>query len=328
MAARRDRIFSILAAALCGMLALGIAEIVLRLKHSDMKTYDIEMWRYARELKVKSPDPAIDSVHARSTSAVLQGVEIRLNEQGLRGAAVRERQPGDRRILFLGGSITLGWGVAEAETVEARLEAKLRAAGPQVQVLNGGVGNYNTERYVGRFMSELQPLQPSDIVVQYFLRDAEALPPADGNVLLRHSHLAVMLWLAMHRLLDKHGEQTLVDHYRKVYAPDAEGFKAMRSRLESLGTYARARGIRLYLAMTPDVHNLVDYKLGFVHDIMRQIAERSGYTYVDLLPALAGRPPQDIWAMPGDPHPNALGHQLMAEAIFDVIANAPTKPAP
>ena len=71
--------------------------------------------------------------------------------------------------------------------------------------------------------------------------------------------------------------------------------------------------------MTPDVHNLVDYKLTFVHDLMRQIAVRQGYAYIDLLPAMLGRPPQDVFAMPGDPHPNALGHELMANAIFPVL---------
>jgi lysophospholipase L1-like esterase len=76
----------------------------------------------------------------------------------------------------------------------------------------------------------------------------------------------------------------------------------------------------VYLAMTPDVHNLVDYKFEFVHEIMRRIAEADGFVYVDLLPAMRGRPPQELYAMPGDPHPNALGHQLMAEAIFPAVA--------
>ena len=44
-----------------------------------------------------------------------------------------------------------------------------------------------------------------------------------------------------------------------------------------------------------------------------------GYVYIDLLPAMLGRPPQDVFAMPGDPHPNALGHDLMANAIFAVL---------
>jgi lysophospholipase L1-like esterase len=238
----------------------------------------------------------------------------------LRGGPVEPIEPGGRRILFLGGSIALGWGVAENDTVEARLQTKLREAGQRVQVLNGGVGNYNAERYVSRFFKELEGLHPTDIVVHYFLRDAEDLPPGGGNIVLRHSELGVTLWIAYHRLFDRTGEGSLVDHYRAVYQADAPGFIRMQQKLKELADYARSRGIRVYLAMTPDVHNLVDYKFEFVHEIMRRIAEADGFVYVDLLPAMRGRPPQELYAMPGDPHPNALGHQLMAEAIFPAVA--------
>ena len=193
-------------------------------------------------------------------------------------------------------------------------------SGNSAQVLNGGVGNYNAERYVSRFFKELTPLNPTDIVVYYFLRDAEELPPGGGNVLLRHSELAVTLWIAYHRLLDKHGEASLLEHYQRVYDPSAPGFKVMQAKLRELADYARRNNIRIYLAMTPDVHNLVDYKFGFVHDVMRKIAETDGYAYVDLLPAMLGRPPEQLWAMPGDPHPNAFGHELMANVIFPVLA--------
>ncbi len=302
------------------IVALALGEGILRLKNSSMTTYDIEMWRYAKELKAKSDDPELDFDHVKSKAAVLQNVTIRLNDWGLRGGAVEPLPAGGRRILFLGGSIALGWGVPEGQTVEARLEGKLREAGQAAQVLNGGVGNYNAERYVSRFFKELSALNPTDIVVHYFLRDAEDLPAGGGNVALRHSELAVTLWIAFHRLFDKAGEQSLVEHYRRAYAPGAPGFLEMQTQLKALATYASAHHIRLYLAMTPDVHNLVDYKFEFVHDIMRRIADADGYRYVDLLPALRGRPPQDLFAMPGDPHPNALGHELMAQAIFPVVA--------
>jgi len=239
---------------------------------------------------------------------------------GLRGATLQKAAPNERRILFLGGSSTLGWGVPEDETVTARLEQMLRQQGEQASVLNGGVGNYNTVRYVSRFFRELTPAQPTDIVVNYFLRDAEDLQVEDGNFLLRNSELAVTLWIAYHRLFDRAGEASLVEHYRKVYDPDAPGFQRMVAMLQKLSDYAKEHGIRLYMLMTPDIHNLVDYKFGFVHAAMEKVAKEAGYVYVDALPIMLGRPPQDLFAMPGDPHPNALGHRLMAETIFPVIA--------
>jgi len=127
------------------------------------------------------------------------------------------------------------------------------------------------------------------------------------------------MWTAYHRLFDRAGEQSLVDHYRAVYQQDAPGLVLMQTELKQLAKYGRTNGIRLYLAMTPDVHNLADYKFTFAHDTIRRTAMANGYSFVDLLPAMQGRPAEALFAMPGDPHPNALGHQLMAEAILPIL---------
>ena len=83
--------------------------------------------------------------------------------------------------------------------------------------------------------------------------------------------------------------------------------------------YAKERGIRIYLAMVPDVHNLENYPFRAIHEQMRGVAAELGYVYVDLLPGFGSLDPAEIWAMPGDPHPNALGHQIMAEQLFPVL---------
>lgn len=316
----RTRIFSLLLVVISTLLSFAAGEAVLRLKNSNMANYDIEMWRYSNALKVRSANPDIAFTHRRNDSARLQNVAIRTNELGLRGGPIKPLAPGERRILFLGGSITLGWGVPEDETLTARLERKFREDGKTLQVLNGGIGNYNTVRYVNRFFDELAPLRPTDIVVQYFLRDAEDLQPGGGNFLLEHSELAVTLLIAKNRLFEASGQGALEDHYRRVYAPDSAGFLKMKTQLKRLSRYGKAHGIRLYLAMMPDIHNLQSYKFEYIHRIMQQIAAEDGYIFVDLLPALRDRPPEQLFAMPGDPHPNALGHRLMAGALYPVLA--------
>src|SRR5437868_14231586 len=109
----KDTLYSIALLASSIVVAFLLGEAVLRIKNSSMTNYDIEMWRYARELKVKSSDPALDFVHQKSKTAVLQNVEVRLNEWGLRGDPVPAINPNERRILFLGASTTMGWGVRE-----------------------------------------------------------------------------------------------------------------------------------------------------------------------------------------------------------------------
>lgn len=312
---RKQFVFSAIAFGLSLLVSVVAAEGILRLKNSSMKNYDIEMWRYARELK--TPSPQLGHDHIKNGSAILQSVEIRTNDWKLRGGPVLPRNEVQRRILFLGGSITLGWGVPENETITSRIQTALREK--RVDVLNGGVGNYNAERYVQRFFSELEGLKPTDIVVHYFLRDAEQLDPSAGNWFLRNSELAVTIWIAANRVLNRSGETSLIEHYQKVYRDDQPGFIEMQRQLRQLADYAKKNNIRLYFAMMPDVHNLKNYPFEFIHDKMRTIAQADGYKYIDLLPALSNLAPEQIWAMPGDPHPNALGHKLMADAILPVL---------
>jgi lysophospholipase L1-like esterase len=316
---KKATVFSTIILMICLVFGLLGGEAILRLKNLSMQNYDIEMWRYARELKRPSDDPALGHEHIKNASALLQSVDIRTNEWGLRGGPVADVPAGGRRILVLGASITLGWGVKEEDTLSAVLERLFAEKGQPVQVLNAGIGNYNAERYVKHFMKDLKALNPTDIVVHYFLRDAEKLDAGGGNVLLRNSELAVTLWIAMNRLIGPQGGKSIEDHYKAVYDPSSEGYRTMQSALQELADYAKANNIRITLAMVPDVHNLENYPFKDIHAHMKNVAERMGYGFVDLLPAFGNLSPKDVWAMPGDPHPNALGHKRMAEALFPVL---------
>lgn len=317
-------LFSVIIVVASTIIACVLGEAILRLKNASMKSYDIEMWRYALELKKRSDIPVLGHEHVSSKSAVLQSVDIRINEKGLRGGPVRPTTPNTRRILFLGSSVTLGWGVSEEETVTSRIADMFKADGQDVEVLNAGIGNYNAVRYTERFKQRLADLRPSDIVVHYFVRDAEVLDAGGGNALLRNSQLAVTSWVAISRYFNSNANQSLEEHYRRVYDAQAPGFLAMQAALRDLAEYAKKNDIRIYFAMTPDVHDLVDYRFGFIHDRMQRIAAEHGFTYVDLLPAMKNLTPKELWSMPGDPHPNSLGHRRMAESIFPALR----KPGP
>jgi len=307
------------------MICAAAAEGMLRLKNASMRNYDIEMWRYSRELKFSSELAVLGHEHQPNAKATLQSVEIRTNAWGLRGGAVSENPaPARRRVLMLGSSIALGWGVPEESVVSSLLQAKFEAAGQNVEILNAGIGNYNTERYVERFLYRLTPLKSTDLLVLAFVRDGEPLEQGGGNFLLRNSQLALTAWTVVNRVFGESGEKSLVAHYQRVYAPGSSAVTRMNAEFAKLAVYAREHRIRVTLAMVPDIHNLDHYPLQFVHDIFSKTARDNGFAYVDLLPALNGIASSDIWAMPGDPHPNARGHALMADAIYPVLASGAT----
>ncbi len=309
-----------LALAACSIaLSMVLAEIGLRVKNSVDPNYDVEMWRYSRQLKQRSSNPVLGHEHVAGATAYLQGTDIRLNNWGLRGPAVGPRRPDVRRILVLGSSITLGWGVPEAQTLTQLLEQHFRSDGAEVEVLNAGIGNYNAARYVALFHSRLQALDPTDVVVHYFINDAEQLSGGNQNLLLRHSQLAVALWSFRNAVSQARLGSPLLTHYRDLYRSGSPGREAMQQALAALAETARTRGIRLYLLMTPEPHYLQHYPFQDIHDSMEHTARSLGYTFVDALPALRELTPEQLWVTADDPHPNARGHRLMADTLYPYL---------
>lgn len=315
----RTILFSAIAVIASLVVSLAAAEMILRVKNTAGTNYDIEMWKYANTLKRPSDDPLMGHEHRPNSHAHLQNVDIRTNEYGLRGGPLKPPAPGERRVLFLGSSITLGWGVPESETMTVLIEEKFRKDGTEMQVLNAGIGNYNTARYSELFLTRLTDLKPTDIVINYFINDAEILPAGGGNWILRHSQLAVTLWIAANRLFGQTGMGNLESHYRAVYDPQAKGYQEMLAGLDRIKAWADAHGVRVYLAITPDVHQLNNYPFRYIHERMAQVAAERGFTFIDLYPPFEHERPEDIWAMPGDPHPNARGHRLMADTLYPAL---------
>ena len=63
---------------------LIFCEMVLRVKHHFLIDYDIEMWRYAKELKIKVNNKKINHIHVKNKSAKLQDTIIKINKYGQR----------------------------------------------------------------------------------------------------------------------------------------------------------------------------------------------------------------------------------------------------
>ena len=75
---------SIIAILISLFVGLIFCEIFLRIKHKYVIDYDIEMWKYAKQLKTQVDNKKINHIHVKNKSAVLQGVEIKINNFGQR----------------------------------------------------------------------------------------------------------------------------------------------------------------------------------------------------------------------------------------------------
>ncbi len=91
-------------------------------------------------------DPVLHHKGLPHVTRHVRGAELRTNSLGLRGGDYPAEKDGDTfRILMVGDSVIEGGGLPLEETIPARLQALLTAAGcgRRFEVLNGGVAGYS-----------------------------------------------------------------------------------------------------------------------------------------------------------------------------------------
>ena len=104
--------------------------------------------------------------------------EVIADEHGFRSTGVPPPPRPRRRIAFLGDSCTFGWGVDTPDTFVARLAARQRDAGADLEMLNAGYPGQSA--IVGRYMlaEKVLPLRPDVVVLGFSANNAFRLSVA------------------------------------------------------------------------------------------------------------------------------------------------------
>jgi lysophospholipase L1-like esterase len=310
--------------------ALLIGEAVARLVFWRSMDFDMEMWKYATRIKMISDDPILQYEHRPNSAAILMGEEIATNDLGLRGNnATLDKPPGTYRIVAVGDSTTLGWGVSDEETYPAQLAALLNAAPPQgypqgvrYEVLNLGVGNYNTVQEIGRLRDLGLQTDPDLILLGYFINDAEPTPQARHGFLIRHSYLYVFTVSRMRALnFGNQGSITYEEYYRGLYEDGQPGWAAATGALAELADVAQEQDVPVAVFIIPELHDLsANYPFADIHDTVTRVGEDVGLPVVDLFPVFGGFSPEEaLWVTPADAHHNAQAQAMIAQGIYDAL---------
>jgi lysophospholipase L1-like esterase len=107
------------------------------------------------------------------------GAECRTNDLGLRDGRIPIEKPkGELRVLSIGDSTVLGFGVAAESSFSERLEKKLNAALPcPVEVINAGVPGYASTQTVLYLESQGIAFEPDVVIFESNFNDRRAVPP-------------------------------------------------------------------------------------------------------------------------------------------------------
>lgn len=303
------------------VLACIAGEVLVRVATASQQNYLIEMWRYATLLKRESADPVIGHEHVPGASASLQGVEVSINTLGMRGPEPDLATPGKQKIVIIGDSNAMGWGVPEAETLRGQLAADL---GPSAEVMTTGVGNMNMTQIVANWLRYSETVRPQTVIVLATVRAPAVQDSERAGWLVRHSQLyALLVSFAQIAVQNTPGREALVDHYKALWQ-GGPGFEAMEKALDRLKVNQSAEGYRVIVMLVPEPHSYQPYLFGFTSDIMRREAQERGWVFLDPLPQLQQKPAESYWVSNSDVHFNADAFHVMANVLKPYLA-APQK---
>ncbi|MFO1082495.1 MAG: SGNH/GDSL hydrolase family protein [Reyranellaceae bacterium] len=301
------------------VISLLAFEGLTRLFLDDGMLYELEMWKYAREVKERDRHPDLGHRHRPNAHAQLMNVDVRTDSRGFRSPEVPVAAPtGTARIAFVGDSITMGWGVAEKETFAGQVIARLQAAGRKVDGFNMGVGNYNTTQELTLFRDAGAALKPDIIVIAYFINDAEPMPHyGDNGWLDEHSAAWVVFRYRTDSLFRQFGEAPdWKRYYRDLYEPKAEGWQKTKEALAAFAQEASKLDAKVIVYNIPELRELKPYPFQDVTDKVRAVADKAGMPFVDLLPSVENLDPASLWVTVPDPHPNGKAEIIFAQAML------------
>lgn len=278
---------------------------------------------------------------------IYRGVLHETNDRGIRGPArAGYPEPGVVRIGITGDSVTMGSGVEERDTYVVQLEQMLATSHPEdpesrrFEVLNLGLSGVNAQAAMQRLTQldrdyhldiVVYGFTPNDIEGPHYERTSTALEQlARFNRIyeLRQSpsylvrSVGPSLRSVVERIRGSPG--SLIGEIAHNYFENPPAAADFERALDVFAEAARARrGCGLVFLHTPLSELGWLSPWGPVSEHVERLARDRGLAVIETFPSFAGRDEPSLWVGPMDPHPNALGHRLLAEALYAGLDELP-----
>lgn len=276
---------------------------------------------------------------ARANSqAIHRNVYHRTNSRGIRGPEARSRpRPGVFRIAVAGDSITMGAGVLEEDRYTNQLQTSL---GDGFEVLNFGLSGQNTDEVVTRLDNLSQHYKSHLFIYGFTLNDIEgksyrtAVTSGDfaesyWSRVARAERSPSYFWRFLIAWWLGRSSPSRHDPILENYSANPPAWQELLAGLDRFAELARTRAVCGHVLVHADLHELNDeHPYLEIYDRVEKASLQRGLTVTQSFPLLAERQPdraKALWVSPFDPHPNRVGHALIAEALHEGIEKLPPR---
>jgi len=292
---------------------------------------ELGMRLYHVYVRVRSPYRQADKPGVIFVRKPHAGPEV--NSLGFRDHEYETQKPaGLFRIIVLGDSITNGYRLDFEDMYTKRLESLLNAHVQRYEVISFGMNQYSTVQEVALFKELGLSMRPDLVIIAYVLND----PTPGGsinNFFMRDKATSLALeWIirkskAVLRVEDRYNQLKgcrYFDYYSRMHC-DADKWAAVSASLRELRELSRRYDFHVLLVIFPLLENdalasFEEYRWGYIREQVIEEATRNGFSSLDLLPSFGKWQPSVLKVAPNDMlHPNKLGNQVVAPAIYRAL---------
>ena len=265
----------------------------------------------------------------------IQGKEFVTNAFGFRDKKYRKRKVNKTRIIFVGDSITYGWGVTLEESYHKQIERLLDDKGYDVDVMGMGIPGYNTIQEYHLINETALDFKPDILILQISPNDFERtvsikeyregenltlIPYHDYSIpfvikktkftyfLMRNSHLFKFTNLKLYWFMNKRDSEYIP---RDVFLLGEEDSLRYMGKIKKL---LDKEGIRFAAVIFPFQSRGDVDSLASLYERIHQGLEKIQVPYIDLFDELNTQRNGDIWIE--RLHPNEHGHRIASLAVL------------
>tara|TARA_B110000027_G_C16108725_1_gene296589 strand:- start:834 stop:1790 length:957 start_codon:yes stop_codon:yes gene_type:complete len=305
--------FYILSIHILTVITVLLLEASVRLFIDNGFNYEIEMMKYAKNIKkIESVNEYKIFLHRPNIKTTIMRAEIKTDKNGFRHNL--DNKDKSNIIMLLGDSMTFGFG--SSYTFADFLQERLTG---QYNVLNTGVGNTNTVMQEKGFLKFHKVHNPKILVMNFFINDLEVIIPKKNNFIRNNFYSFTYLYYKYNIIKLRFSKTSLFSSYYKKTFEDKEALSNAFQSILNLKKYSEENDIEFFIHFIPELHNLKNYPFIYEHNIIKNFLSKNKINYIDGLDFLQNKKEDTLWVSVHDAHANEKAHKIIGEYLLDYL---------
>jgi lysophospholipase L1-like esterase len=255
-----------------------------------------------------------------------------INKIGTRGSAYSTtRTERTCRIAILGDSYAYGFSVPYDQSFAGLLEKRLseKPGTTSFEILNFGVIGYGTTQQLQKYKKDVEQYNPDIVLLAYVLNDLgdpkDAISFFSGlskskkrlKLLSTYSQLLAFFYL---QWTDINLSLQTMYHFRWLYLFENRRWANTQTAIAEMNTRVRNNNGLMVAAIFPFFNaDTSGYPYIPSHDSIGEVFKKNNIPYIDLINHFDQHDLDNFKISDVDNHPNAMGHKVSADAIFNFL---------